>query len=330
MEVKVLSSVEEIFDRRKDYFIIGTHNGVFHCDEIVACAILCLSYEKTQPICIIRTRNEKELEQCDICVDIGGGKYDHHHSGFNEKRENGSLYASAGLVWRSYGDSIIANELSLFHSPESFPYRDDLFSIFDDTVISLVDNEDNGKQSKPHSFMFIPLFLPTWDEPIHDFNSQFKKALDITIIVLHQQLKHSISSFLAKNIIEVRYRNVEYFSNHILEVPCQSDIWFDEIIRINSIISVFPILEDNIINFIIFPYPDGGWAAQCVPPSFEEKFKQLVPFPRSWAGKTFTLAKISGVESATFCHNNCFFVRATLKEDVIELCKLAMKDRDKK
>ena len=85
--------------------------------------------------------------------------------------------------------------------------------------------------------------------------------------------------------------------------------------------------SENKIAFVIFPYPAGGWAAQCVPPSLEEKFGQIVSFPKNWAGQTNDLAKISGVDDATFCHNRCFFVRAQSKYGVIKLCNLAMKGK---
>ena len=93
--------------KTKKTITIGTHNGLFHCDEVVACALLSMFiqnlYGEEVDINIIRTRDPSILEKCDICVDIGEGKYDHHYTGFNEKRdgENGEMYASAGLVFKS-------------------------------------------------------------------------------------------------------------------------------------------------------------------------------------------------------------------------------------
>ena len=50
---------------------------------------------------IIRSRNIEFLKRnCQILVDIGGGKFDHHQKNGNGKRENGISYASAGLVWQ--------------------------------------------------------------------------------------------------------------------------------------------------------------------------------------------------------------------------------------
>lgn len=62
---------------------IGTHNGTFHCDEALACALLRLlpQYRDAE---IVRTRDPKKLAACDIVVDVGGEydpkrhRYDHH------------------------------------------------------------------------------------------------------------------------------------------------------------------------------------------------------------------------------------------------------------
>jgi uncharacterized UPF0160 family protein len=50
---------------------IGTHNGAFHCDEALACAILT-SLPRFSDAEIVRTRDQKVLDTCDIVVDVGG------------------------------------------------------------------------------------------------------------------------------------------------------------------------------------------------------------------------------------------------------------------
>ncbi|XP_069133181.1 MYG1 exonuclease-like [Argopecten irradians] len=62
---------------------IGTHNGSFHCDEVLACFLLrqLPQYKDAQ---IKRTRDPAVLDTCDIVVDVGGvfdpekNKFDHH------------------------------------------------------------------------------------------------------------------------------------------------------------------------------------------------------------------------------------------------------------
>ena len=94
--------------------------------------------------------------------------------------------------------------------------------------------------------------------------------------------------------------------------------WLEEVVSYNK-------RNNDEIKFVIFSCPRKGWAAQCVPPSVEEKFCQLISFPKEWAGAgEKTLPKLSGVEEATFCNNGCFLVRARTKNAIKEMCKIAM------
>ena len=62
---------------------IGTHNGTFHCDEVLACYLVTRLPEYRHAE-IIRTRDPKELATCQVVVDVGGvydpskHRYDHH------------------------------------------------------------------------------------------------------------------------------------------------------------------------------------------------------------------------------------------------------------
>jgi hypothetical protein len=58
----VVSTVEEAPTAQKK---IGTHDGKFHCDEALACAMLkCLPDWKDAVV--VRTRNPEQLARCDI------------------------------------------------------------------------------------------------------------------------------------------------------------------------------------------------------------------------------------------------------------------------
>lgn len=63
--------------------VIGTHNGKFHCDEVLACRLL-KSLPDYQHAEIVRSRDPSKLDECDIVVDVGGvydperHRYDHH------------------------------------------------------------------------------------------------------------------------------------------------------------------------------------------------------------------------------------------------------------
>ena len=319
MDIKILTSITSTPDSKRDCFVIGTHNGVFHSDEVVAIAILCLLHNH-EKITIVRSRNIEVLRKCDICVDVGEGEYDHHKPGFDLKRNSGITYASAGLIWKDFGNQVVLKfleEADLVKELSNF--SSNVVNTIDENVIKFVDAEDNGIDLGLHYMSFISSYLPEWYESNPNFENQFAKVLDTSITVLKQKIRQAIAEVYATEAIRERTKSNMYFSNHILEIPSQTIPWLETICNINSENTC-----DKTIIFVIFPYPAGGWAAQCVPPSLKEKFKQIVPFPKSWAGQTTDLAKICGVDTATFCHNGCFFARATSRDGIIQMCHLAM------
>ena len=85
---------------------IGTHDGTFHCDEVLGCWMLKRT-ERFAKAEITRTRDPKILEKMDVLVDVGNvydpgmaaisaitrfrgraiaemSRFDHHQKGFNE------------------------------------------------------------------------------------------------------------------------------------------------------------------------------------------------------------------------------------------------------
>ena len=313
MAIKVLTSITSFPCPRRFYFVIGTHNGIFHSDDVVATAILCLLH-RNKYIVVVRSRDTEVLNECDILVNIGGGEFDHHIPGFNLKRNNGIPYASAGLVWKHFGNEIILNFLEKANLLDMLSETSsNIARTIDENVIQFVDAENNGIDLGLHCFSFISTYLPEW----YESNPNFEKLLHIVISVLEQNIRQKIAQAYATEVVRNRVTTTQYFSNRILEIPSQTTPWLEPVCNINH-------QKDMDIAFVIFPYPAGGWAAQCVPLSLKEPFKQLVPFPKIWAGQTERLSDISGVDDATFCHNNCFFVRAKSKVGVIRMCELAM------
>ena len=61
---------------------LATHNGIFHCDEVVGIAILLIA-NSSRACYVVRTRDIDELSKIDIVIDVGGGRFDHHMAGFN-------------------------------------------------------------------------------------------------------------------------------------------------------------------------------------------------------------------------------------------------------
>ncbi len=291
----------------------GTHNGIFHCDEVVGIATLEIAHMNTD-VYVVRTRNLDELNKLDIVIDIGGGMLDHHMAGFNVCRLTGEKYASAGLVWRKFAEEAIKNVIT----KEGISIDDDeikeIKEQIDREVIIPVDTEDNGEKISSHTFSFISKFIPSWLET-PNYDEAFSRVEAIVFGILKEIIKDKVVQVATKKELQKRYDCV---NDGILEIPVQTMPWLQDVVKYNE-------SHDYRVKFIIFPYPAGGWAAQSVPPSIEKKFEQLVSFPKKWAGgNEKTLPEISGIQDAIFCHNGCFFIRAKTKESIIEMCRIAM------
>ena len=287
--------------------IIGTHNGIFHQDDVVAVALLSILHGNN--ITVKRTRDVNILSTCDYVVDVGGGELDHHLPGGNGVRENNIPYASAGLVWKKYSYDI----LKAFDCPDKLIYE--VAKKVDKNIIEDVDKIDNGRLATS-VFDFILLYIPNWNEDFSKIDNHFNKILTLTVKILSMAIKKEIANTASDNLI-IDLLNNHPHRSHILEIPNQYIDWKPQIIEHNT----FPLTS---IDFVVFPYPIGGYAAQSVPPSHDKPFEQRIPFPREWAGLTTTLPEVSGIKTATFCHNNLFFVRAETKEDVYKLCEIAI------
>lgn len=291
----------------------GTHNGIFHCDEVVGIATLEIAHINTDAY-VVRTRNLDELNKLDIVIDIGGGMFDHHMAGFNVCRPTGEKYASAGLVWRDFAEEAIKNVMT----EADISINDDEIKAIkeqiDREVIIPVDMEDNGEKIISHTFSFIPKFLPSWLES-PNYDDAFSRVEAIVFDILKEIIKDKVVQVATKKELQKRY---DCINDGILEIPAQTMPWLEDVVSYNE-------SHDYKVKFMIFPYPAGGWAAQGVPPSIEKKFEQLVSFPKEWAGgNEKTLPEISGIKDATFCHNGCFFARAKTKDSILEMCRIAM------
>ena len=309
----MIKVVKEKIDNNNIY--IGTHNGIFHCDELVAVAILQILTKKDGELYVIRSRDIGFLEKnVDLLVDIGGGEYDHHQKGGNGKRDNGVMYASAGLIWKDYGKKIIDNI-----SNGSLKLKEiiSIFNEIDKNIIQSVDMVDNGQFTTNHQFPFIRSFLPKWNSN-EDYDEKFQECVNVLYQILDNTFESYVSLYFARKEIINRNDDKNTHINNILILPNQTIPWTSEVIYYND-------HSNSKIDFVVFPYPNGGYALQCVPESKENIFSRRIPLPEEWAGERERLPEISGFKSANFCHNGRFFARADDYNDIIEMCNAATK-----
>merc|ERR1712196_8514 len=131
--------------------LIGTHDGAFHCDEVLACTMSRLTDEFANAA-IVRTRKPDVLQQCNIVVDVGAVydeeklRFDHHQPEFQGTMttKTGKVYktrlSSAGLVYKHYGDAVLKKLLPELSDSDINTVHDAVYKGF----IEHIDGIDNG------------------------------------------------------------------------------------------------------------------------------------------------------------------------------------------
>lgn len=289
-----------------------THSGTFHADEVFASVILSKVIDN---LVIARVSEVPDNVNDKIIYDIGGGKFDHHQLGGNGQREDGTLYSSCGLIWKEYGKLLLKNR--------NYEDIDELFEIIDKDLIEYIDANDNGDfPNIDTSYNFVHLskliseFNKKWNEDI-DNDINFINALNFADIIFENKLKSVTSKLSARVIIENSIKD----SNDNIMFLDKFAPWEEFLLTSEN-----PKAKD--ILFVIFPSNRGGYGIRAVPKKLKT-FENRKDFPKEWAGlKDKELREITGVESATFCHNNRFISGAKTKEDAYKLAKLAISEND--
>lgn len=157
--------------------VIGTHDGTFHCDEVLGVAMLRKLPEWSAAE-VKRTRDEEELKGCDAVLDVGAEydprrmRFDHHQSSFSEcfSEEHGTKLSSAGLIYRHFGTRIVAQVLGWDTDDASTV---EVFRKVYRSFIEFVDANDNGEQrplpiTPPSRGMNSPLLLHACPQGSHN------------------------------------------------------------------------------------------------------------------------------------------------------------------
>ncbi len=283
---------------------VGTHDGRFHADEVMATAILKQIYE----IELVRTRNQDTLDKLDIVYDVGRGKFDHHDL---EKiyREDGIPYAASGLIWKEFGHEVIKSLAPKLEGLEV----DDLFKYVDRILIKGIDALDNGM--RPNSNIrvmsiaaLISDFNPPWNNK-GQVDKAFEQAVELASKVLYNTIIQRKSVIEAKEIVHAAFEKRNYTKILVLDEPCPYAESLKEIDKNKEVL------------LVIYPR-DNEYALQTVR---GQGGKDIISLPKEWAGREgLQLVEVTGVEDAVFCHSGLFIAIAKSKEGALKLAELAL------
>jgi len=288
---------------------IGTHNGIFHADDVFSAAILRRVLGEVD---VIRTRNPSLLAECDIRVDVGGKSdevvdFDHHQRGGAGARRNNLPYASAGLVWRKYGAEICGST--------------ETASRVDEKLIQVIDASDCGVVlSTPKTegvFGYsvssaISSINPGWDEDQSEASTTaaFNKAVEIASVILDREISRAKGTESARAVVEGAIADAK--DPRVVVLP-QFAPWEETVVP-----------GSPLAQYVVFPSMKGEWMCQCVPATLGS-FDKRKALPKEWGGlRGADLAALTGVSDAVFCHIGLFICGSATREGAIKLASLAV------
>ncbi|CEG68805.1 hypothetical protein RMATCC62417_04995 [Rhizopus microsporus] len=323
--------------------IIGTHSGHFHCDEALAVALLKRT-EEFKDATLVRTRDPKKLEECDIIIDVGGvydpsaHRYDHHQRGFTETFDDkhATKLSSAGLVYKHFGREVVGSVLGSEVSAED---AEKIYLKTYDCFVEALDANDNGISAYPSSI--TPLFKesptslpsrvaslnPAWNQTATDadIDACFLKASEMAGTELIDYVTRLKSIWLPARtlVVEALDRADEVHSSGrviALERACP---WKEHLFDLES---ERGLTNGKEILYVLYPEsnPEGNWRIQCVPTRLEG-FENRKSLPEAWRGvRDEELSRLSGVDNCIFVHAGGFIGGNKTREGAYKMAKLAL------
>lgn len=282
-----------------------THGGIFHADEVMASIALSTLYGDIEVARVFKVPEDTNA----FVYDIGLGTYDHHQAGGNGRRENGVPYAAFGLVWRDFGDRILA----AYGCPEELIA--DAKKRVDEEFVQPIDGLDNGYARTTGEAAYRSLELsqvisfmnPNWDSK-ETSDDAFERACAFASIAFEVAVASAISAVKATGVVR---EAIAASKNGIMElpffVPWQEPLFADETGAADELL------------YVVFPSNRGGYNVQCVPVA-PGSFECRKAFPEAWRGTP----KESGVEGCTFVHPNGFLAACADRESAFELAARAV------
>ncbi|CAE1303947.1 UPF0160 protein,UPF0160 protein MYG1, mitochondrial,UPF0160 protein C694.04c,UPF0160 protein C27H6.8,UPF0160 protein YER156C [Acanthosepion pharaonis] len=323
---------------------IGTHNGTFHCDEVMACFLIQLLPEYKDST-IVRTRDSSKLDECDIVVDVGGVydekklKFDHHQRTFNESMNSlnpnfkwVTKLSSAGLIYYHYGRRIIEQILEL--NPKDPAIVDIIYDKIYENFVEEIDGIDNGinqTEEKPkyhistHISKRVAHLNPRWNEDDFDEDELFRKAMKLVGDEFVDRILFYKKSWLpAREIVLKALEGREKVdeSNEILHLTSGGCPWKDHLLLLEKEKEITPS-----IKYVLYTDLVGNWRIQCVP-VHPEGFSNRLSLPEEWRGlRDEKLSEKSGIKDCIFVHATGFIGGNKTYDGALEMARMALKNK---
>lgn len=291
---------------------IGIHNGTFHADDVFCIALMQSLYGEVE---VIRTRDQKLLDECDIVADVGNGKYDHHDVE-KKLRENGIPYCAFGLLWQDFGVEYVKTQ---FPSVTDENEQKEIADKIDNNFIQQIDANDNGvdvmQSEVPITTLseIIKSYVPFCGTE-EDVEKSFFEAVDFAKMILFRKTKKYAEHYNNLRLIQAEIEKQDVDNTHMLVLE-NSVPWKDAVLEFDK--------EEKIL-FVVYPNITGSW---CVQTTLKDKdsFAARKDLPKSWGGlRDDDLSRETGINDCVFCHPALFICGNKRKEGAIKMAQAAV------
>lgn len=327
--------------------VIGTHDGIFHCDEVLACFML-QQLPAYADATILRTRNDDKLAQCDIVVDVGAvfdrsaDRFDHHQRTFvdtfstlrpefGENRFNIRL-SSAGLIYTYFGEAVIQRILTEqcgLPEPISADLLRNIYLKVYESLIQEIDGIDNGVPMFAGEPAYrigsdlssrVASFNASWteDETKFDAMAAFGRAQQLVGTEFVDKVRYYATSWWpAREIVAaaVERRHAVHPSGAILELErfCP---WKDHLYQLEQ---EQPETLAGQPRYVLMENKPGDFRVIAVPLN-PKSFVCRKFLHKAWRGvRDADLEKVSGVPGATFVHASGFIGGARTRAAALQM-----------
>ena len=275
---------------------VVTHDGIFHADELLACAALSIAYGRDSVV-IIRSRDSKVLEVAtqtkDVWVIDVGNSYDPSMLNFDHHMRDFDVTNSFGNKLSSFG--MIVEEL----------LRRDFFTEVKESLLKFsnkVDMLDNGVK-KTEDLIFLSVLNSYSDNEVINFYAALEVAMTYLRSLINQWGEEVTINERLEKAIQIRCNGI---------VASEEYIPVDE--RLNA-------LED--VRLVVYKSKAGVFNIQSVNVGETKDFSVRCPTPEAWRGlRDNELIRASGGLPLTFCHVGGFLT-VTNTDDILEAIRVA-------
>lgn len=308
--------------------LIVTHLGRHHADEIFGIVTLLLGPLKHQDkVYIVRNRDRYWQDKGQYVIDVGqvydpnNNRFDHHQPEFDICYPDGTLYASAGLIWLKYGYDIVRDVAD--NSVDSVFINDNLIQEVYDKITEIVkriDNADNGQLSSEGVANAVGNMIANANPTRHRFKNmpvEYNKHFLACLLSIYQWFRNYIETELLVSVggkyLEETSKS-DSTSGYIFipqDIPWKDMLW-----------SKWNILDRYQLIISSSEDEEDAWAIHSLPVHPGRSFSLRCPAPIEIRGlSTKEIYENTGIDDVKYCHKNGFVTYTNTKESAIAMAK---------